>query len=244
MLASDPDYHHRAISRIGRRASASFATWSRAMLPFNITWQGLEEFEDYADGRALLKELGLDLKKLDPYQHPRSSNAKITSSPLLADGWMDFVIEGIARTTRSARWSISFIQCRSSASPTRSICGTPPWTASIRSFAAMARSVAKYWFDFMADTRHWELEPYFDVDGTRAVALEDVEYVNYIEHPGPPVEVTVEKHGYDVQWLNPATGESLEQKKYSGEHFTGEAPGYEPSLGAAISRARAARNRC
>ncbi len=56
------------------------------------------------------------------------------------------------------------------------------------------------------------------------MALEDVEYVNYIEHPGPPVEVTVEKHGYDVQWLNPATGESLEQKKYSGEHFTGEAP--------------------
>ena len=76
----------------------------------------------------------------------------------------------------------------------------------------------------MADTRHWELEPYFDVDGTRAVALEDVEYVNYIEHPGPPVEVKVEKHGYDVQWMNPATGESLEQKKYSGEHFTGEAP--------------------
>jgi hypothetical protein len=38
------------------------------------------------------------------------------------------------------------------------------------------------------------------------------------------VEVRLEKHGYDVQWLNPATGESLEQKKYSGEHFTGEAP--------------------
>jgi len=76
----------------------------------------------------------------------------------------------------------------------------------------------------MADTRHWELEPYFDVDGARAVALEDVEYVNYIEHPGPPVEVRVEKHGYNVQWLNPATGEALEQKKYSGEHFTGEAP--------------------
>jgi hypothetical protein len=48
--------------------------------------------------------------------------------------------------------------------------------------------------------------------------------VNYIEHPGPPVEVKVEKHGYDIEWLNPATGESLEQKKYSGEHFTGQAP--------------------
>jgi hypothetical protein len=68
------------------------------------------------------------------------------------------------------------------------------------------------------------LEPYFDVDGARGVALEDVEYVNYIEHPGPPVEVSVEKHAYDVMWFNPATGEYLEQKKYKGEHFTGEAP--------------------
>ena len=31
------------------------------------------------------------------------------------------------------------------------------------------------WFDFMSDTRHWELEPYFDVDGGThvAVVLED-----------------------------------------------------------------------
>jgi hypothetical protein len=76
----------------------------------------------------------------------------------------------------------------------------------------------------MSDTRHWELEPYFDVDGARAVALEDVEYVNYIERPGPPVEVSVEKHSYDVSWFNPANGEAIEQKKYKGEHFTGEAP--------------------
>ena len=56
------------------------------------------------------------------------------------------------------------------------------------------------------------------------MALDDVEYVNYIEHPGPPIEVTVEKHGYDVQWLNPATGESVDEKKYSGEHYAGQAP--------------------
>jgi hypothetical protein len=84
--------------------------------------------------------------------------------------------------------------------------------------------LCRHWFDFMADTRHWELEPYFDVDGGRGVALEEIEYVNYIEHPGPPVEVSVEKHGYDVYWFNPATGEFLEAKKYKGEHFTGEAP--------------------
>ncbi len=190
---------------------------------FNITWQGVEEFEDYADGRALLKELGLDLKKLDPYQHPRSSNAKVTSSPLLADGWMDYVIEGsqddAVGSVEHQFYPVPFV----GVTDARHL-----WNSTMDGeypeFRGDTPNVAKYWFDFMADTRHWELEPYFDVDGARAVALEDVEYVNYIEHPGPPVEVTVEKHGYDVQWLNPATGESLEQKKYSGEHFTGEAP--------------------
>src|SRR6185312_325865 len=49
--------------------------------------------EDYANGRSLLKELGTALAKLDPYKHPRSSNAKVTSSPLLSDGWMNFIIE-------------------------------------------------------------------------------------------------------------------------------------------------------
>ena len=36
----------------------------------NVTWQGVDAFEDYADGRALLKEIGGVLKEADPYQHP------------------------------------------------------------------------------------------------------------------------------------------------------------------------------
>jgi hypothetical protein len=222
MLASDPDTitslfpDWQSRERFIRYVVARYAA-------FNITWQGLAEFEDYSDGRALLKELGLDLKKLDPYQHPRSSNAKVTSSPLLPDGWMDYVIEGsqddAVGSVEHQFYPVPFI----GVTDARHL-----WNATMDGeypeFQGDAPNVAKYWFEFMAETRHWELEPYFDVDGTRAVALEDVEYVNYIEHPGPPVEVTVEKHGYDVQWLNPATGESLEQKKYSGEHFTGQAP--------------------
>ena len=36
------------------------------------------------------------------------------------------------------------------------------------------------WYDFFYnDTRYWELEPYYDVDGGRALALEDTEYVVY-----------------------------------------------------------------
>ena len=222
MLASDPETivaqfpDWQARERFVRYVVARYAA-------FNITWQGLEEFEDYGDGRALLKELGLDLKKIDAYQHPRSSNAKVTSSPLLADGWMDFIIEG------SQDGALGSVEHQFYPVPFVGVTDAKHlWNATMDGeypeFRGGNANVAKYWFDLISDTRHWELEPYFDADGTRAIALEDVEYVNYIEHPGPPVEVSVEKHGYDVQWMNPATGESLEQKKYKGEHFTGEAP--------------------
>jgi hypothetical protein len=222
MLASDPETIAAQFSNL--QARERFIRYVVARYAaFNITWQGLGEFEDFADGRALLKELGLDLKKLDPYQHPRSSNAKVTSSPLLGDGWMDFVIDGSQDDTVGSVehqfYQVPFVAVTDA---------KHLWNASMDGeypeFRGGDANVAKTWFEFMSDTRHWELEPYFDVDGTRAVALEDVEYVNYIEHPGAPVEVTVENHGYDVEWLNPATGEALEQKKYKGQHFTGEAP--------------------
>ena len=79
------------------------------------------------------------------------------------------------------------------------------------------------WFDFFNnDTRYWELEPYFDVDGGRALALEDTEYVVYMEKPGP-LELVVEKHGYDVYWVNPIDGE-FTKGKFKGDHFTGSPP--------------------
>ena len=40
------------------------------------------------------------------------------------------------------------------------------------------------WVKVLADTRHWELEPYFDVNGARAVGLEEVEYLAYAPTPG------------------------------------------------------------
>jgi hypothetical protein len=78
------------------------------------------------------------------------------------------------------------------------------------------------WYDVMATTRHWELEPYFDVDGGRALALEGVEYLVYVEKPGP-VEMDVEKHSYEAVWTDPADGTTI-RRKYSGQHFTGEPP--------------------
>ena len=222
ILASDPAYvtslfpDWQARERFIRYIVARYA-------PFNVTWQGLEEFEEFANGRALLKELGLDLKKLDPYEHPRSSNAKISSAPLLADGWMDFIIEAstddVVGSVEHQLYQVPFVGVTDA---------QHLWNSTMDGeypeFRGDGAALCHHWFDFMADTRHWELEPYFDIDGGRAVALEEIEYVNYIEHPGAPIEVSVEKHGYDVYWFNPATGEYLEQKKYKGEHFTRQVP--------------------
>ena len=78
-------------------------------------------------------------------------------------------------------------------------------------------------YDFFSGTRHWELEPYFDVDGGRALALKESDYIVYVEKPGP-LELLVEKHGYYVAWINPTTGERVKQKNFKGERFTGEPP--------------------
>jgi hypothetical protein len=100
-----------------------------------------------------------------------------------------------------------------------------------------------HWFDFFSRTRFWELEPYFDVEGGRALALEGVEYIVYVEKPGP-VEILVERHGYDVAWFNPLTGEYLKQKDFKGDRYRGEPPGRHHDWVLHISRGKAARSPC
>jgi hypothetical protein len=206
----------------------------------NVTWQGVDRFEDYRDGRTLLKEAGLLLKQLDPYQHPRTSGARLTSSPLLDDGWQNFIAYGTPDDQLGAiehqlyaapfvnfdigreESDVAAVRRRiwNAAMDGQYVTYSGPSPQSPNSPGAKAASV---FFDIMADTRHWELEPYFDVDGGRALALEDVEYMVYMEKAGP-LELSVNKHGYEVYWINPIDGESTPKKKLSGEHFTGEPP--------------------
>jgi hypothetical protein len=204
----------------------------------NVTWQAVAQFEDYRDARPLLKEIGDTLKDADPYQHPRTSGARVTSAPLLDDKWMNFVTYGPA-----ANDSVGSIERQLYPVPfVNQAVGSVPggadavrhqlwnatmdgdYVASTADASSPAAKIMTAWFDFMSGTRYWELEPYFDVDNGRALALEGAEYVVYIEKPGP-IELLVEKHGYDVLWLNPVTGETVrEKKKFNGDHFTGEPP--------------------
>ena len=52
---------------------------------FNVTWAGMPPFEASEHGRAIMKDSGDLLKKLDPYDHPRTSMAEGSSAALAPD---------------------------------------------------------------------------------------------------------------------------------------------------------------
>jgi len=201
----------------------------------NVTWQGIEHFEDVPGSRALLKDLNTLVKKYDGYDHPRSTDARITSSPLQRDGWMNYLIEACPNPQLGA------VEHQFTQAPEIHVINeTNPeqfrqalWTATTNgeypsvSYQSLQNEAnvkaVQIWFHVVSDTRHWELEPYFDVDGARATGLNEVEYLAYAAHPGI-VEITLPKHKYNPVWINPITGEEIPLKDYKGEVFSQQTP--------------------
>jgi hypothetical protein len=201
----------------------------------NVTWQGIEHFEEVPDSRTLLKELGSFLKDHDSYQHPRSTDAESSSSPLSRDGWMTYLIEtspdpqlGAVEHQFTTMPEIHVINATDPKAFRRELwdCTTngeyPSISYESLKNEANARAAA-VWFHVMSDTRHWELEPYFDVDGARATGLNEVEYLAYAAQPGI-VEITLPKHKYNPVWVDPASGQEIPLKNYRGEVFSRQTP--------------------
>lgn len=205
---------------------------------FDVTWQGIEGWESYDDGRELLKEIADYLSNLDPYKHTRSTRANVTSGPMVDDGWLryrsyqdsddagDGAVAAIEQQVYQYPAVNNFANNNVDADAFRhrlwnaTAGGQYPSTAIPNEQAA---NEMKVWYEVLENTRHWELEPYFDIDNGRGVALEGVDYLIYVEKPGP-VRVTLEKHSYDGRWINPITGQSLKLKEIKTEVFTGEPP--------------------
>jgi hypothetical protein len=201
----------------------------------NVTWQGLERFESRTGSRELLKDLGALLRKYDAYGHPRSSDAAVSSSPLLPDGWMNYLVEA------SPHPELGAVEHQFTTMPEiHVVTATQPdefrrelWNctangeypsisyASLRDEANL--KAVQIWARVMADTRHWELEPYFDASGARCVGLDEVEYLAYAQ-TGGIVELSLPKHKYNPLWINPITGEELPLKDYKGETFSRQTP--------------------
>lgn len=229
--------------------------------PMMITWQGVQEFEEYEDGRGLLLELAGYLEKYDSYKHPRSTHTVATSAPLLGDKWMTHAIY------QTSSWALGAVERQilrvplvnsefayedSGAGKSHphhvgsdefrktlwniSMNGMYPTFGNTGTYGGRRFEVeAKYldspgakamtnWYGFFEETRFWELEPFFEVDGGRGLALGGVEYIVYLEKPGP-VELVVEKKKYEVYWFRPSDGEVINEKKdFKGERFTGQPP--------------------
>jgi len=204
---------------------------------YDVTWQGLEGWETYPNGRELLKEIAEFESSLDPYKRTRSSRANVTSGPLADDGWLRY------RSYRTGDDQIGAIEQQIFQYPAVNDFGADVkdadsfrhrlWnsTADGQYPATVipneqAANEMKVWYDFMSSTRHWELEPFFDVDYGRGLALEGVEYVIYVEKPTGPLTVNVEPHGYDVEWIDPASGERVKGKREGkGEAYVITPPG-------------------
>ncbi len=201
----------------------------------NVTWHGIERFEDTEGSRALLADLGTLLGKYDGFDHPRSTDARNSSFPLLADPWMNFLIEaspnpqlGAVEHQFTTQPEVHIINSVESGAFRHEL-----WNATTNgqypsvSYASLANEAnvkaVGIWHRILTDTRHWEFEPYFDVDGARSVGLNEVEYLAYAEKPGI-VEITLPKHKYNPSWIDPATGEEAELKNYRGEVFSRPTP--------------------
>ncbi|HEY3936380.1 MAG TPA: DUF4038 domain-containing protein [Bryobacteraceae bacterium] len=201
----------------------------------NVTWQGIEHFEDVPGSRSLLKDFGALLQKYDGFQHPRSTDARVSSSPLLPDGWMNYLIEA------SPDPQFAAVEHQFTQQPEiHVINATDPdsfrhelWNAATNgeypsvSYESLRNEAnvkaIQTWARVLADTRHWELEPYFDVDGARAIGLDEVEYLAYAQSPGI-VEINLPKHKYNPDWVNPISGEEIPLKDYRGEVFSRPTP--------------------
>lgn len=199
---------------------------------FDVTWEGVEDWETYDNGRAILKEIGDAINQFDPYKHTRSSRSKISSSPLVDDGWLryrsysttDSAIESVEQQAFQFP-AVNHFDVADRAGFRRAL-----WTASMNGqYPAPVihndadAAAMKAWYEVMSGTRHWELEPFFDTDKGRALAYEGVEYLVYLDQPGP-VTVNLEKQKYDFEWINPASGERFPFKSQRFETFTDSPP--------------------
>ncbi len=225
--------------------SGAFSSWDQrdALLRYlvarygglNVTWQGIERYDDVPDGRALAKDVGTALEKYDSFHHPRSTDARASSSPLVSDGWLNYLIESVENPQFGAVehqfTEQPEIHAISAADPDTFrhqlwSCTTngeyPSVSYESLENAANVRAV-RTWVKILSDTRHWEFEPYFEVDGARAVGLAEIGYIAYAQNPGI-VEINFDRHKYTPTWINPSTGEEIVEKDWRGQIFSRPTP--------------------
>lgn len=224
----------------GRRERERYITEIVARFAaFNVAWMGVPAYERVSNAAAVLRDTGELLRDLDPYKHPRTTLAEYSSMSLAGErngGWMDMLAYGTADPNVGA---VEHQLARIPAINTDVKSRADLWNVTMNGQYPSpgevgAASDFTAWFDIMSRMRYWEMEPYFDVTAGRAIAVRDfelraeevidaAEYLVYLEKPGP-VTINVQQQKYDVEWINPATGERIKGKEFKAKSFTGEPP--------------------
>ena len=219
---------------------------------YSVTWQSLLEWESHPSGAALAEEVGKSVAKHDPYKHPKSTGATVTSAPLFEDGWQDYLIQNRVDPALAAIEYEShpspFVNTGVGVGATTEIARKQAWGAAMRGHyvtlsdsGASAESPAAEQMAvlerFFAQSRYFDLQPHYRVVGGAALALQrvprwsenpmGVEYIVYAEQPGQ-IELVMPKHEYKVSWYDPSNGAWFDQKKkFKGDRYRSHTPDNE-----------------
>ena len=234
-----PRLRHR--DRYIRYVCARYAAYS-------VTWQMLLEWESHDSGARIAERLAGSVGRHDPYSHPMSTGATVTSAPLFEDGWLDYIVQNrvdpalasIEYETHPAPFVNTGVGAGANAASARH----QAWTAATRGqYVTLARGggasdgiaeQAALLEQFFAQSRYFDLQPHYRVVGGSALALQRVprwaekpigiEYIVYAREPGL-IELVLPKHEYSVSWYNPADGSWLDQKKkFKGDRYRSRTP--------------------
>ena len=232
----------RQKDRYLRYLSARYAAYS-------VTWQILLEWESHEAAGKLLKQLAGSLRKHDPYEHPMSTGATVTSAPLAQDGWQDYFVQNRVDPALAA---IEYELNRAPFVNTGIGLGAGPaaarrqaWNAAVRGHyvtLSTEDTSAESPFaeqmvplkQFFSQSRYFDLQPHYRIVGGAALALHRVprysersvgiEHVVYAERPGL-IELVMPKQEYSVSWFNPANGAWFDQKKkFKGDRYRSRTP--------------------
>ena len=234
----------RDLDRYIRYVCARYAAYS-------VTWQALLEWESHPEGSKLAGQVGRALAKHDPYKHPRSTGAAVTSAPLFEEeqGWQDYITQNRVEASLAAieyeTHPAPFVNTGIGAGADPETARKQAWNAAVRghyvSLAGESRDAdspvaeqVSHLQRFFAQSRYFDLQPHYRVVGGAALALQRVprwaenpigiEYVVYVEEPGL-IELLMVKHEYKVSWYDPATGAWFDQKKkFKGDRYRSRTP--------------------
>ncbi len=219
-----------SLNREGRQAYMRYVIARCAAR--NATWVLLDAFEKEEHPHDLLRELAGYLDE-DPFHHPRTVGAAVTSGTFADESWMQI------RSYGSADWSISAVEDQVFPKPavSRIEAASPDdfrhqlWNASMSGTYPEAEATdetrLKYlgiWRQLFADSRYWDEEPFFEAEGARGLSLPDTEFILYVEKPGPVTVQLERKHKWNGEWLNPLTGERVELNDFKQDSFSGAPP--------------------